>query len=94
MIECDEIIAVLNIVSTKMTNTIATNVTSTASMNCHSKKVRLCYILHTLISDPITIDNHYNLLLLCKTKMYNTKWKIVNFKKFIVKIVRAIISMT
>ena len=94
VIECDEIITVLNIVSTKLTNTIATNVTSTASMNCHSKKVRDCYILHTLISDPITIDNHYHLLLLCKTKMYNTKWKIENFKKFIVKIVRAIISMT
>ena len=65
VIECDEIIAVLNILSTKVTNTIARNVTSTASMNCHSKKVRDCYILHTLISDPITIDNHYHLLLLC-----------------------------
>ena len=46
--ECDEIIIVMNIVSTKdtntiatkKTNTIATNVTSTASINCHSKKVR------------------------------------------------------
>ena len=31
-----------------MTNTIATNATSTTSINCHSKKVRDCYILHTV----------------------------------------------
>ena len=40
VIECDEIITVTDIVSTKKINTIATNVTSTASINCHSKKVR------------------------------------------------------
>ena len=49
MIECDEIITVMDIVSTKMTNTIATNVTSTTSINCHSKKVRDCNILHTVL---------------------------------------------
>ena len=49
MIECDEIITVMDIASTKMTNTIATNVTSTASVNCHSKKVKDCYILHTVL---------------------------------------------
>ena len=40
--ECDEIIIVMDNVSTEKTNTIATNVTSTASINCHSKKVRDC----------------------------------------------------
>ena len=35
----------MDIVSTKITNTIATNVTK----NCHSKKARDCYILHTLL---------------------------------------------
>ena len=49
MIECDEIITVMDIASTKMTNTIATNVTSTTSVNCHSKKVKDCYILHTVL---------------------------------------------
>ena len=47
MITCDEIIAVTNIVSTKMINTIAI---STASITYHSKKVRYkidCNILHT-----------------------------------------------
>ena len=42
--ECDEIIIVIDIASTKKTNAIATNVTSTASINCHSKKVRDCVI--------------------------------------------------
>ena len=45
---CNEIISVMNIVSTKMTNTIATNI----SINCHNEKVRYkidCYILHTLL---------------------------------------------
>ena len=45
VIECDEIISVMDIVSTKMTNTVATNVTK----NCHSKKVRDGYILHTVL---------------------------------------------
>ena len=48
VIVCDEILSVMDIVSTKMTNTIATNV----SINCHSKKVRYkidCYILHTVL---------------------------------------------
>ena len=35
VIACGEIISVIDIVSTKMTNTIANNVT----INCHSKKV-------------------------------------------------------
>ena len=38
MTKCDEIRIVMDIVSTKKTNTIATNVANTASINCHSKK--------------------------------------------------------
>ena len=49
MTKCDEIVTVMDIVSTEKTNTIATNVTSTASINCHSKKVGDCYILHTVL---------------------------------------------
>ena len=47
VITCDEIIAVTNIVSTKMINTVAI---STTSITYHSKKVRYkidCNILHT-----------------------------------------------
>ena len=47
MTEYDEIITAMDIVSTKVT--IATNVTSTASINCHSIKVRDCYILQTVL---------------------------------------------
>ena len=47
MTECDEIIIAMNNVSTK--NTLATNITSTASINYHSIKVRDCYILHTVL---------------------------------------------
>ena len=48
MITRDEIISVMDIVSTKMTNTIVTNVTK----NFQSKRVRYeldCYILHTVL---------------------------------------------
>ena len=48
MIACDESISVMDIVSTKMTDTIARN----ASINCNSKKVRYkidWYILHTVL---------------------------------------------
>ena len=47
--EFDEIIIVMDIVSTNKTNTISTIVTSAASINCHSKKVRDWYILHTVL---------------------------------------------
>ena len=39
-IVCDEIIYVIDIVSTNMANTIAKNAASTPLMNCHNKKVR------------------------------------------------------
>ena len=40
---------------TEKTNTIATNVLRTASINCHSKKVRDYYILHTVLSVTIIL---------------------------------------
>ena len=53
--KCDEIVIVMNNLSTKKTNSITTNVASTASINCHCKKVRHCYILHTLLLAIILI---------------------------------------
>ena len=53
VIECDEIIIVstkkTNTIVTKKANTIAADVMSTVSINCLSKKVRDCYILHTVL---------------------------------------------
>ena len=46
---CDKIVIVIDNLSTKKKNTTTTNVTSTASINCHSKKVTDCYILHTVL---------------------------------------------
>ena len=45
--EYDEIIIVLNNVSTK--TTIATNITITAAINCLGIKVKDCYILDTVL---------------------------------------------
>ena len=39
----------MDTVAIKKTNTAATNVASTASINCHSKNVRDCYVLHTVL---------------------------------------------
>ena len=47
--KCDEIVIVLDSSPTKKTNTIAKNATTIASINVHSKKVRDCYILHTVL---------------------------------------------
>ena len=44
MIECDEVISVVDIVSAKKTSTIATNVTSTMLTNSDDKKVRQYFI--------------------------------------------------
>ena len=59
--ECDEIIIVMDNVATKKTNTIATNVRSTASINCHSMKVRDCYILHTVLLAIIFLLIRHNI---------------------------------
>ena len=53
--------SVMEIVSTKKKKTIATNVTSTAPINCYSEKLR------DFISNHITIGNYY-LLSLSKAK--------------------------
>ena len=45
----------MDIASTKNTNTIPTNIMSTASINFHSKKVRDCYILHTVLLAIISL---------------------------------------
>ena len=48
VIACDEIISVMDIVSTKMTTTIETNI----SINFHTKKGRCkidCYLLHKVL---------------------------------------------
>ena len=55
MTECDEIVIVMKNLSTKKAKTIAANVTSTASINWHSKKLRDCYILHTVLLITITL---------------------------------------
>ena len=47
--QCDEIIIFMDSLSTKKVNTIAANVTSTASINWHSKKVRGYFILRTVL---------------------------------------------
>ena len=49
VIQGDEIITAMDIASTKMTNTIATNVTSTALINCHSKKSKRLLYFHTVL---------------------------------------------
>ena len=46
MIECDEIISVMDIASTKKIGAIVTK-------NCHSKKVTDCHILHTNLLEII-----------------------------------------
>ena len=47
--ECDDIVIAMDIISTKKTNTIPTNDTSTVWIYCHSKKVRDRYILHKVL---------------------------------------------
>ena len=47
---CDWFVIVMNNLSN-----IATNVLPSASINCHRKKVRNCYILHTVLLITITL---------------------------------------
>ena len=60
--ECDEVITFMDIISTKKTN-----VTSTASINCYSTKVKDCYIL------PIPLWAIILLLLFLSVIMQNKK---------------------
>ena len=58
MIVRDEIITVMDIVLTKMTNAITANDTINASITCHSEKVRCkidCQSLHTILLEIILI---------------------------------------
>ena len=88
MIAYDEIISVMDIVSTKKTNTITTN----ATKNCYSKKVRYkidCYILHAVLLSIILLL--IIIIIICyyyakhrsKQKDLDAltiwKWKIMNF---------------
>ena len=45
----DKIVIVTDNLSTKKTNTIATDVTNTASIDCHNKEVKNCCILHAVL---------------------------------------------
>ena len=47
--ECNEILIVIDNVTTNAKTTKKTNAMSTASINCYCKKVRDCYILHTVL---------------------------------------------
>ena len=55
-----------------MTNTLAPNVMSTASINCHGKKVRDCYILHTVLLVIILL---LIIIIIC---FYHAKQKSIN----------------
>ena len=48
MTDCDEVVIVTDIVSTKKANTVATLARSIASINCHIKNVRDYEILHMI----------------------------------------------
>ena len=86
MTECDEIVIVMDNLSKWKKNSIATNITSTSSINCQSKKSNiLWYFAHSFISDYITTDNYFYFPLLYNTKIYNTKWKIRNLEKVLIK---------
>ena len=91
---CDEIVIATDNLSTKKTNTIATDVTNAASINCHHKKSKtLLHFACSFISDHSTIDHYYYLLSSCKAKSYNIKWEIIDLKKIVLKIVCVIISI-
>ena len=50
--------------------TIATNVTSAASLNCHK---RLLYFAHNFVSNLITIDNNYHFFVIMENKKLQRK---------------------
>ena len=68
MTECDEVISIMDNVSTKKSNSIARNVTSTASI-----KERDIYILNSFNMDHISIDNYYYLLFYIQNKKIQYK---------------------
>ena len=72
----------MDTISTKKTNTIATNVTSAAFIIFHGKEVRDCYILCTVLLAVILLL----IIIICyyyvKQKSYNLKWKLMDLKSF------------
>ena len=91
--KCDEVVIVMDFASAKKTNTIATNVTSTASINFQSKKLRGCYILHTVLSVIMLL---FVSVIICYLQNIKVQYKIETneLKKIVLKIMRVIISMT
>ena len=63
LIACDEIVSFVDIVSTKRTNTIATNLPINSDHNKVRHKIDFAY---NFIIDHITINNYYYLLSYCK----------------------------
>ena len=86
--KCDEVVIVMDFASTKKTNTIATNVTSTASINFQSKKLRGCYILHAVLSVIML------LFAIMRNIKVQYKMETNELKKIVLKMMRVIISMT
>ena len=97
----DEIIYLMDIVSANVTS-ISTNISITASINSDVKKVRLRYLLHIVLLVFILL---FTITIICdhyakhrsKQKSIDAltiyQWKVMNFKKFVLKIVRFITSM-
>ena len=79
MTECDEIIIAMDVIAIKKTNAIATNVTSTASINCYSKIVGDFYILYTVLLVIILLLIISIICYHC-VKRYHLKWKIMNIR--------------
>ena len=95
MTDCDETVIVMNNFSTKKYKYYRNKCYEHCFNNLSlQKSIRLLYFVHSFISDYITIDDYYYLPSLRKRKRYNMKWNIMNFKKFVLKIVRVITSMT
>ena len=83
--KCHEIVIVMNNLATRKTNTITKNVTSTASISCHSKKVRDCYILHTIL---LVIKLLLIIIIICyitQNKKIQYKMENKEFKKVRIK---------
>ena len=93
MTEYDEIIIVMDIASTKKTNTIVTKITGTASINGQIKKVRACYILLTFLLAILLL---LILIIICyyyANKKVQNKVKNNRFIKVSIKICRCLVSI-
>ena len=81
MTDCDEILIVMDIVSTK--KTIATIVTCNVSIDCHSIKVKDCYILHIVLLEIILL-----LIIIVICSHYAKQKRIIQNGKWWIKKVR------